>query len=156
MSTDRDVKTARQHLLARRRYFIEQLAHGPVVVDDLIRWLFDTQRAIEVLDKVEADISAMAEMSSPTQRELIGEDPTHQRELYSSSNDDRWFLVRQNGNVFIRHAANRSSGGRRTDFQIGPFLDRGQGPEQQELLRLIGTLVDIPPAGSVPLLPDSP
>ena len=35
------------------------------------------------------------------------------RELYSSSNGDRWFLCRDPaaGNVFIRHEANPASGG---------------------------------------------
>jgi hypothetical protein len=147
MSTDEDMKRARQHLLARRRYFIEQLGQGPVVIDDLIRWLFDTQRAIEVLDKVEADVLAGEKISSPVQAELDASDLAHERELYSSSNGDRWFLVRDdNGTVFVRHDANRPSGGRHTDFQIGLFLERGPGPEQQELLRLIGTLVEGSPA----------
>ena len=29
-----------------------------------------------------------------------------------------------------------------TDIEVGVFLGQGKGPEQQELLRLIGTLVD--------------
>jgi hypothetical protein len=67
------------------------------------------------------------------------------KELYSSANGDRWSLVRDlgSGRVFVRHEPNASSGGRTTDTGIGEFLVRhGQGPEHQELLRLIGTLVE--------------
>ena len=69
------------------------------------------------------------------------------RELYRSSNGDRWHLVRDvaSGRVFIRHEANLPSGGRITDIEIGTFLAAGgHGPEHQELLRLIGTLVEMP------------
>jgi hypothetical protein len=67
------------------------------------------------------------------------------RELYCSANGDRWWLVRDpdSGRVFIRHEPNLPSGGRSTDIDIGEFLVRGgHGPEHQELLRLIGTLVE--------------
>ncbi|TCZ61189.1 hypothetical protein EXY23_13285 [Roseicella aquatilis] len=67
------------------------------------------------------------------------------RELYASSNGDRWFLARDpgSGRVFVRHEPNAASGGRSTEFEIGDFLTRsGQGPEHQALLRLIGTLVE--------------
>jgi hypothetical protein len=30
-------------------------------------------------------------------------------------------------------------------IELGEFLRRGNGPEQQALLRLIATLVDVPP-----------
>ena len=44
--------------------------------------------------------------------------------------------------VFIRHEPNRTSGGKISNIEIGTFLSQpGQGPEKQELLRLIGTLV---------------
>ena len=72
------------------------------------------------------------------------------RELYASSNGDRWFLVRDlgTGRVFVRHVPNVASGGQTADFGIGEFLVRGgRGPEHQELLRLIGTLVDDPADG---------
>ncbi len=71
--------------------------------------------------------------------------PSATRELYSSANGDRWDLVRDTGSgrVFIRHQPNASSGGRASEIGIGQFLSRGgQGPEHQELLRLIGTLVE--------------
>jgi hypothetical protein len=67
------------------------------------------------------------------------------RELYRSANGDRWSLVRdaESGRVIVRHEPNLSSGGRPSDVEVGDFLVRGGlGPEKQELLRLIGTLVD--------------
>lgn len=71
------------------------------------------------------------------------------KELYHSSNGDRWHLARDldTGRVFVRHQANMASGGHVTDIEVGVFLSQGKGPEQQELLRLIGTLVDEPPGG---------
>jgi hypothetical protein len=67
------------------------------------------------------------------------------KELYSSANGDRWSLVRDfgSGRVFVRHEPNAASGGGTSDISIGEFLARGgHGPEHQELLRLIGTLVE--------------
>ena len=65
------------------------------------------------------------------------------RELYHSSNGDRWYLARDcdTGRVFVKHDANPPSGGHVTEIEIGAFLTQGNGPEQQELLRLIATLV---------------
>ena len=68
-----------------------------------------------------------------------------QRELYKSSNGDRWLLRRDpaTGDVSVRHEANVPSGGKRTDIDIGEFLSGGQrNPEHQALLRLIGTLIE--------------
>jgi hypothetical protein len=46
------------------------------------------------------------------------------------------------GRVFVRHEPNPLSGGQVADIEIGAFLiATGNGPEKQELLRLIGTLV---------------
>ena len=65
------------------------------------------------------------------------------RKLYDSPNGDRWYLIRDpSGAVFIRHEANAASGGQVEHVEIAAFLSRGVGPEQQELLRLIGTLVE--------------
>lgn len=66
------------------------------------------------------------------------------RELYHSSNGDRSHLARDPDarRVFIRHQANRPSGGHVADIEVGVFLSQGKGLEQQELLRLIGALVD--------------
>jgi hypothetical protein len=71
------------------------------------------------------------------------------RELYSSVNGDRWSLVRDSGTgrVFVRHEPNRPSGGQTSEIEIGEFLAcHGSGPEHQELLRLIGTLVETGPS----------
>ena len=69
------------------------------------------------------------------------------RKLYASSNGDRWYLIRDvTGEVFIRHEANVASGGNVAHIELGVFLSSGNGPEQQELLRLIGSLVDQQPA----------
>ncbi|WP_246102667.1 hypothetical protein [Methylobacterium terricola] len=44
------------------------------------------------------------------------------------------------------HQPNGPSGGKLSHIELGAFLSDGSGrPEQQALLRLIGTLVDIPP-----------
>jgi hypothetical protein len=77
------------------------------------------------------------------------------RTLYLSSNGDRWLLAREtdSGRVFVRHQANLPSGGRVTDLDVGAFLAAGPpGPQHQELLRLIGTLVEAeePALGSEP------
>jgi hypothetical protein len=79
------------------------------------------------------------------------------RQLYQSSNGDRWLLVRDpaTGRMFVRHEANLASGGQVTDTEIGNFLtEGGTGPEKQELLRLIGSLVKETerPSTSVPSL----
>ena len=65
------------------------------------------------------------------------------RQLYCSSNGDQWCLVRDGGKVFVRHEANRGSGGHVEDIDVGSFLVvSGPGPQQEALLRLIGTLVE--------------
>jgi hypothetical protein len=78
--------------------------------------------------------------------------PIATRDLYRSANGDRWLLIREDtGRVFVRHEANLPSGSTVTDSEIADFLGEGSlGPEQQELLRLIGTLADykVTPAGS--------
>ncbi len=66
------------------------------------------------------------------------------RTLYQSSSGDRWRLARDTGTgrVFVLHEANLASGGRASEIGVGQFLGSGgMGPEHQELLRLIGTLV---------------
>ena len=65
------------------------------------------------------------------------------RELYRSANGDRWFLAREPGRgPFIVHEPNLPSGGRASRIEIGAFLGRGEGPEQQRLLELVNTLVE--------------
>ena len=67
------------------------------------------------------------------------------RKLYDSANGDCWYLAYDpaKASVFVRHEPNSASGGKVSDTDLGTFLSRGgQGPEKQELLRLIGTLMD--------------
>ena len=65
------------------------------------------------------------------------------RKLYESSSGDRWYLIRDaSGKVFVRHEANAASGGNDAHLEIGVFLSSGVSPEQQDLMRLIGTLTD--------------
>jgi hypothetical protein len=71
-------------------------------------------------------------------------DDTDLIEIYRSANGDRWLLALDSdtGRVFVRHEPNLPSGGQVADIEIGAFLIAdGTGPEKQELLRLIGTLV---------------
>lgn len=66
------------------------------------------------------------------------------REIYHSPNGDRWLLAHDSDSarVFVRHEPNLPSGGQVADIEIGAFLvGVGNGPEKQELLRLIATLV---------------
>ena len=83
--------------------------------------------------------------------------PIQERLLYASENGDRWSLARDSGTgrVFVRHRPNPPSGGRASDIDLGAFLAQGGlGPEKQELLRLIGSLVDSTEAvGSEPAVP---
>jgi hypothetical protein len=69
------------------------------------------------------------------------------REIYRSApTGDRWLLARnpETGQVFVRHEPNLPSGGQPADIEVGAFLVAvGNGPEKQELLRLIGTLVEL-------------
>jgi hypothetical protein len=69
------------------------------------------------------------------------------RELYRSPNGDSWFLGREpeDGKAFVIYQPNAPSGGRLSHIELGEFLRSGHGPEQKALLRLIGTLVEIPP-----------
>ena len=68
-----------------------------------------------------------------------------ERLLYASPNGGRWSLVRdpETGRVFVRHRPNLPSGGQTSDIDLKEFLvQSGMGPEKQELLRLIGSMVD--------------
>jgi hypothetical protein len=72
---------------------------------------------------------------------------TERRELYRSPDGDSWYLGREptDGRAFIIHQPNSPSGGRLSHIELAEFLRIAQGPEQQALLRLIGTLVEVPP-----------
>jgi hypothetical protein len=70
--------------------------------------------------------------------------PAPSRLIYTSSNGDHWYLLRDpgTGQSFVRHTGNAASGGHVTDLTLSSFLASGRnGPEHQELWRLIGTLV---------------
>lgn len=85
--------------------------------------------------------------------------PTQERQLYASENGDCWSLARDSGTgrVFVRHRPNLSSGGQSSDVDLGNFLVQGGlGPEKQELLRLVGSLVDgAQDVGLEPAMPES-
>lgn len=72
---------------------------------------------------------------------------SERHELYRSPNGDAWFLGREpaSGEAFVIHQPNAPSGGILSHVELGEFLRAGHGPEQQALLRLIATLVDVPP-----------
>ncbi len=75
---------------------------------------------------------------------------SERRELYRSPNGNSWFLGREptNGQAFVIHQPNGPSGGRLSHIELGSFLrDGSDRPEQRALLRLIGTLVEVPPYG---------
>jgi hypothetical protein len=69
------------------------------------------------------------------------------REHYSSPNSDRWYLARDTeaGRVFIMHEPNAALGGKNAEIELGSFFNRSDhGPEHQELVRLIASLIDDP------------
>ena len=56
-------------------------------------------------------------------------------------------MIATPGRVLVRHEPKLPSGGQAVDIEMGAFLVAvGNGPEKQELLRLIATLVRVPPA----------
>jgi hypothetical protein len=75
---------------------------------------------------------------------------SERHELYRSPNGDCWFLSREpeNGHAFVIHQPNAPSGGHLSHIELGEFLRSEKGPEQQALLRLIGSLVELPPFAS--------
>lgn len=66
------------------------------------------------------------------------------KEIYTSSNGDRWeLMIDGNGDPVVHHTPTVSSGGSSTHVEIGNFLTRDRGsPQHQELLRMIATLVE--------------
>jgi hypothetical protein len=78
-------------------------------------------------------------------RKAVAKGMSHSREIYRSSNGDRWLLVREpdTGRVLVRHEPNAGPGGRPDEDEVGAFLSRDpHTPERQALLRLIGTLAE--------------
>jgi hypothetical protein len=60
-------------------------------------------------------------------------------DIYCSQNGDRWKLIRDDvsGRTLVRHEANQSSGGHRTDLEVNDFLGQnGPGPEYSALRRM--------------------
>jgi hypothetical protein len=68
--------------------------------------------------------------------------PAVGRPLYASFNGDRWYLVRDSLGVAVLHVPNKSAGGQVDRMGVAEFFAAGAGPEQQELIRLIGTLIE--------------
>lgn len=67
-----------------------------------------------------------------------------ERLLYASENGDRWSVLHDplDGSLLIRHRPSASSGGQSSDTDLRTFLARrGDGPETQALLALIGSSV---------------
>nr|WP_281721993.1 hypothetical protein [Nitrosomonas nitrosa] len=70
---------------------------------------------------------------------------TASREIYISSNGDRWLLVgdRLDRDIFVRHVPAPLSGGRSSEIDIGSFLSRDHGsPQHQRLVQMIWELVE--------------
>ena len=68
-----------------------------------------------------------------------------ERVIYESSNGDVWVLARDPVSKMpaVKHRPNVRSGGQTSYTDIGKFLrDGASGPEQQALLKLIGTLLE--------------
>jgi hypothetical protein len=80
------------------------------------------------------------------------------RELYGIAGGDRWLLAQDygTGRVFVRHEANAASGAKVTDIEVGDFLRTTHAPEQQELLRLIGSLIGGSGQGAATAASESP
>jgi len=64
------------------------------------------------------------------------------RRLHISPNGDTWYLVNDRAAPSIVHVPDGQSVGHADRLTIAAFLAAGDGLEQRELLRLIGTLVD--------------
>jgi hypothetical protein len=61
-------------------------------------------------------------------------------DIYRSQNGDRWQFIRDDvsGRYIVRHEANQSSGGHRTDLDAEDFLSQdGPWPEYAALRRLL-------------------
>ncbi|MGO4175530.1 hypothetical protein [Bosea sp. TAF32] len=84
---------------------------------------------------------------------------SERRELYRGPNGESWYLGREpaTGNAFVIHQPNGPSGGQLSHIALGAFLEEGtkERPEQRALLRLIATLVDVPPFGTRGVPPEN-
>ena len=72
---------------------------------------------------------------------------TNRRELYRSPEGEAWFLGRDpsSGLAVVIHETGRPSGESAVVIDLRTFFADAPGPEQQALLRLIATLVHVPP-----------
>lgn len=64
------------------------------------------------------------------------------RQLHTSPNGEAWYLVSDMAGPSIVYVPDGPTGGLVARDTIAAFLAAGDDPEQQELLRLIGTLVE--------------
>jgi hypothetical protein len=71
------------------------------------------------------------------------------RLLYRSSNGDTWLLLKDGaGEIAVEHQPAIESGGESSVVDICEFLQaRPRGPQHDELLRLLGTLIGMAEAG---------
>ena len=69
---------------------------------------------------------------------------TQRRQIYISSNGDKWFLCRErSGSVVVSHEPNAESGGETSQVDVAEFLAKGNcGPEHDALRQLIAELID--------------
>jgi hypothetical protein len=67
---------------------------------------------------------------------------TKSRQLHTSPNGEAWYLVNDMTGPSVVYVPDGPTGGLAVRDTISMFLAAGDGPEQQELLRLIGTLVE--------------
>jgi hypothetical protein len=111
--------------------FLSEAKDSDVALDDANHQLASVSLYLEKMDDVDRD-----------EDEAVM--PAENRELYRSPNGDRWLLIREavSDRALVRHEPNVPSGGQVSVIGVGEFLSRGHGPEQQALLRLIGSLID--------------
>ena len=98
----------------------------------------DLKATIGVPEEITGRDGAVDLMAKAKQGEA---DYSTRRRLYSSPNGDSWYLVHDTQGVAVVHIPNVPSGGRVERMDVGEFLIRGgNGPERQELIRLIASL----------------
>jgi len=62
------------------------------------------------------------------------------KEIYASSNGDRWLLIRDAGHSFVEHVPNPSSGGRSRRLELEAFLGANRNsPQGQRLIEVIAS-----------------
>lgn len=64
---------------------------------------------------------------------------TEPREIYASSNGDRWLLLKDGDRSVVRHVPNPSSGGQSTQLELEAFLLANRNsPQGKSLVEMIG------------------